>query len=182
MDSFEKMRAKESSINPDLLREFLSYQSKTGIITWIKVNSNRVSVGDHAGSIKFVNKSRKQYRTIYFFGVNLQYHRVAWFLFYGSWPENQIDHEDGNGLNNQIRNLLDVTRSRQQKNVKLSVNNTSGFSGVMFSKQSQKWIAVIVVDGKRIHLGSYSDFQDACRARKSANRKYGFGKSHGRTG
>lgn len=51
-------------------------------------------------------------------------------------------------------------------------NNTSGYKGVCWNKKSNKWYAQIRVNKKRIHLGSFTNIEDAIKARKEAEEKY----------
>lgn len=51
-------------------------------------------------------------------------------------------------------------------------NNKSGLAGVSFKEDENKWIAYISVNKKRINLGRFDDFFEACCARKSAENKY----------
>ena len=51
-------------------------------------------------------------------------HRVIWLIVYGVWAE-EIDHEDGNGLNNKLANLKCVSRIENQRNKRLSYKNNS---------------------------------------------------------
>lgn len=50
--------------------------------------------------------------------------------------------------------------------------NTSGCSGVYLRKDSNKWRASITVSGKKINLGSFSNKEDAIKARKEAEKIY----------
>lgn len=50
--------------------------------------------------------------------------------------------------------------------------NTSGYPGVMWRKDSEKWRAYITVDKKRINLGTYDRIEEALEARKTAEEKY----------
>lgn len=50
--------------------------------------------------------------------------------------------------------------------------NTSGYPGVMWRKDSEKWRAYITVDKKRINLGAYDRIEEALEARKTAEEKY----------
>lgn len=83
-----------------------------------------------------------------------------------------IDHRDGNGLNNQRRNLRVTTRSQNMMNKGKPSNNTSGFKGVSLHKQKSKWQAEIVVNGKRIYLGIYSTPEIASKSYIKACKKY----------
>lgn len=60
-------------------------------------------------------------------------HRVVWELFNGEIPENmEIDHIDGNPLNNKIDNLRVVSRKINSRNSKMNSRNISGIAGVSF--------------------------------------------------
>ena len=48
----------------------------------------------------------------------LLYHRIVWAVCHSKWPDNQIDHIDGDRSNNAIWNLRDVTASENQRNRK----------------------------------------------------------------
>ena len=83
-----------------------------------------------------------------------------------------IDHIDRNGLNNQRNNLRDSTRSQNNANRGLNKNNTSGYKGVCWNKQKQKWHARIRVNYKYVQLGLFDNIKDAARAYNKAALKY----------
>ena len=83
------------------------------------------------------------------------------------YPENKVD--------NRKCNLQLKTHSQNMMNQSLSSINTSGVTGVGWHKRQQKWRAYIQIDKKQIHLGSFSNKDDAIIARKQAEEKY-FGK------
>lgn len=84
----------------------------------------------------------------------------------------EIDHIDGNRLNNQKSNLRFCTRSQNQINKKLQKNNTSGYKGV--SKRSDSYVAQIKNKGKVKYIGSFGSAEDAARAYdKEAKKTYG---------
>jgi hypothetical protein len=68
----------------------------------------------------------------------------------------EIDHEDGNGMNNTRNNLRIVNRSQNSMNKGKHRDNTSGFKGVYFHKLMRRWHVEIMVGGKKIH-GGYHD-------------------------
>jgi hypothetical protein len=84
-------------------------------------------------------------------------------------PED-VDHIDGDGLNNRRGNLRCVTRSQNNMNSGRFRNNTSGFRGVCWHKQNRQWLAYI---GGRPHrfLGLYATTEEAARAFDAAARE-----------
>lgn len=84
-----------------------------------------------------------------------------------------VDHRDGNGLNNQRNNLRVCEHRQNMRNLtKLPSTNTSGVLGVCWHGRHKKWNAKITVNDKRIHLGYFDDIEDAIAARKKAEEKY----------
>lgn len=85
----------------------------------------------------------------------------------------EVDHIDGNPLNNQKSNLRICDRFSNAKNLPyISKNNTSGHKGVFYKKESNKWMAIIIVNNKRIHLGSFKNKEEAIKVRQEAELKY----------
>jgi hypothetical protein len=75
----------------------------------------------------------------------------------------QGDHIDRNKRNNQRSNLRIATRGDADNNQNrgLQINNTSGYRGVSWDNQSQKWRAQGRDNGKKIYLGLFNDVMDA---------------------
>lgn len=65
--------------------------------------------------------------------------------------------------------------SSLDNNRAINSNNTSGYRGVSYRKDRNKYRAYIKFQGKDIFLGNYDDIEDAIKARKCAEEKY-FGK------
>lgn len=65
-----------------------------------------------------------------------------------------------------------ATRSEQAFDVKKSIKNTSGKTGVIWLTDKCKWRARITVNLKTIFLGTYKEFEDAVKAREAAELKY----------
>jgi len=63
--------------------------------------------------------------------------------------KDQIDHIDGNRLNNRIDNLRIVNNQQNQW-------NQTNAKGYYWNKIAKKWTAQIYLNGKKIDLGSYS--------------------------
>ena len=84
----------------------------------------------------------------------------------------QIDHIDGDGLNNCRSNLRVSTTSQNHANRRPNRNNTSGFKGVTWKRRWKKWLAQIEVAGHNHYLGGFDDPRDAARAYNEAALKH----------
>ena len=83
-----------------------------------------------------------------------------------------IDHINGNGLDDKRENLRLCTRQencRNQRHARPGKN--SKFKGVHWSRQARKWHAQIKMDGHTTYLGYFSDDTDAAQAYDAAARK-----------
>lgn len=109
----------------------------------------------------------------------LKAHRVAWFIATGAIPDYEIDHINRIQSDNRICNLRDSKRSENQRNRSMARNNTSGVTGVHYNKKEGKWHALVRVDGKKLHVGYFSDLSAADEAIKDFRKKNGFTDDHG---
>ncbi len=75
----------------------------------------------------------------------------------------EIDHIDGNRLNNQKSNLRFATSSQNKINRGARKDNKSGFKGVSWHKQRNTWTARIMIDGNYKHLGLFKDKLEAAK-------------------
>jgi hypothetical protein len=88
-------------------------------------------------------------------------------------PEDMmIDHINHDKLNNSRSNLRIVTQQQNCMNKGKHKNNTSGIIGVNWHKKYKKWVAQINLNNKKIHIGLFDNFDEACKARKEAEIKY----------
>lgn len=154
------------------LKELLQYNPYTGDFVWKVRPSNRVRVGDVAGSINH------GYVIIRIDNVNYYAHRLAFLFMLGQIPE-QIDHINHVRNDNRWCNLREATRIINLKNQSMSKNNTSGITGVCWNTENNKWGARINVNCKSVWLGYFHDINEAKAARSKAERHYGFHPNHG---
>lgn len=115
--------------------------------------------------------------------------KIYWYIVNGSKgnllhrfimgnPSNKmvVDHKDNNTLDNRKSNLEVVTRKENCRKAELCVaNKGSGYSGIIwydYHNTTPKWKAQITVDYKVIHLGYFTDLDEAIRVRKEAEKKY----------
>lgn len=200
--------ANENILTQDVVRQIMDYKEKTGNLIWKKKLFesglypksskklismwNKKHEGKIAGSVDKSNVKSGHDRTPYIrvsFVINNKKirttaHRLIFFYMTGRWPC-QIDHIDGNGLNNKWDNLREVDIQNNSRNQRLSLSNTSGFTGVTWVKKTKKWQVSIGIRDKnnkekRIHGGTFADINEAIEKRKSLNIKYGFHKNHGK--
>ena len=83
-----------------------------------------------------------------------------------------VDHIKHNLLDNRKSQLRIVTYSQNGQNQKINSKNTSGYTGVCWSKTHNKWRAHIKLNGKQIFLGYHTDINNAINARRNAEEKY----------
>ena len=84
----------------------------------------------------------------------------------------QVDHINGNGLDNRRVNLRVVTVAQNQQNRRKTMTGSSQFKGVVFEKRLGRWKARITVNKKLIALGYFSAEIDAALAYDVAAREF----------
>lgn len=139
-------------ISIEQLRADMSYDPETGLLSWVTEGRVKHVAGRISGAN--VGWSDGRYIRVKVRGVCYRAHQIAWALHYGCWPKYMIDHINGNGTDNRIENLRDVSHSENARNIHTPVRGWSGRRGVFFSritKTGPRWVAVL---GGR-HLGSF---------------------------
>lgn len=81
----------------------------------------------------------------------------------GDIPELDIDHINGDGLDNRRSNLRWTTRRQNQAN-RRAQRGTSRYKGVYWDRTKQRWRSGIQIDGKYRHIGTYRHEEEAARA------------------
>jgi hypothetical protein len=84
----------------------------------------------------------------------------------------EIDHVDGNSLNNQRANLRVCTSSQNKCNAGKQINNTTGYLGVCFYKRDGNFQADITLNKKTHFLGRFTTAIDAAKVYDIAAKKY----------
>lgn len=79
-------------------------------------------------------------------------------------PGHEVDHINGDGLNNQKYNLRSVTPRQNLQNRVNGCKKSSQFPGVDWTKQRNKWRSRIQINGKQKHLGYFDKEEDAALA------------------
>ena len=104
------------------------------------------------------------YCTVKFNGTDILYHVIIWILSTGKdIPHGmEIDHINGNKIDNRIENLRLVTRRQNQQNRK--THRAGRLVGAIYRKGYNDWRSQIVIDKNKIHLGCYKTEQEAHKA------------------
>ena len=132
--------------------ENILYNPITGKFTR-RVGKNKVGSLDKDGYL-CIKVSNKTYKA----------HRLAWYLHYGDWPKEQLDHINGIRDDNRIENLREVTSQQNNFNRKPNNNSTSNYKGVSWCKRDKVWVAQIVISGKNMRLGNFKSEIEAATA------------------
>lgn len=158
-----------TDLTAERLRELLQYDPETGWFIW-RVATSSQKVGGRAGSYDKTNK----YRAIKIDGRLYREHRLAWLYVTGLFPPPglEIDHANGDRIDNRLSNLRLATRSQNQANKGVFKNNTTGYKGV--SRNRRKFRAAIHHNGRYIHIGNFETTEAAHEAYKlAASELYG---------
>lgn len=185
---------RKSNVSIAMLREIISYDQVSGKLYWRERCAKHFQNGRHsaehtaakwnaryAGRPALTAIEVSGYGHGDIFGKRYKAHRVAWALYYGKWPDSEIDHINGDPADNRIENLRCVTKEQNMRNQRRSIANKSGVTGVCWASHRSKWSAQIKVGGRKHHLGLFSVFADAVKVRKDAERRLGFHPNHGRS-
>lgn len=152
-------------LSAERVRELLNYDPETGVFTWrqrragVRFGHPTGCPGGGGGLVIRVDGSLRKA------------HRLAWLYVHGFWPEQEIDHIDGDPTNNRIANLRDVSRRTNQQNLRRASSRSScGVQGVCRNGKNG-WMATIGYQGKSRYLGTFRTTEEAHAAYVAAKRE-----------
>lgn len=155
-----------------LLKKFYNYDPLTGVVT-ARLEQHNYYAGEVVGYV-----ANTGYISLSVGCKEYLLHRIIWLYMTGNMPD-QVDHIDHDRLNNKWDNLREVNNTDNSKNASISKNSSTKINGVSFMKSRGKYRAYITVNRKQISLGLYDTEQEAAKARRDADIKYGFHPNHG---
>lgn len=155
------------------------FECRGNSLFWAISPTNSIPVGTEVGHLRTLKRTGKSYRHAIIMGINYPVHQIVYVLYHGVWAEPEIDHINGNSLDNHIDNLRPATRSQNSRNHRKNRRNTSGVTGVSWMKTHNKWRCWITVERRHMHIGLFEKFEDAVAARKEAERREGYHELHG---
>ena len=153
-------------LTQSLLKNLFSY-SENGALVRLATTSSRAQAGAVAGTL-----NSDGYVHVGIEGKYYKAHRLIWLYHHGEFPPAQLDHVNRNRQDNRIENLRLATQAENLQNKSVYENNTSGYSGVSWNKDCNKWQAQITLCRKQKHLGLFATLEEAVAARKAAKIKY----------
>jgi hypothetical protein len=178
-----------TDLTTDIVREFLDYNPETGIFTWrtrgrewftsdrICNSCNTRFAGKAAGCVATKSTGYPRLK-IKLLGKLYIASRLAFLAMGESLPE-QVDHANGNSLDNRWANLQASTPAENMKNQSMRRTNTSGITGVYWNKVTGKWLAQVMLCGKRKSLGYFDDLDIAAMEVMEFRAANGFTARHG---
>jgi len=148
----------------------VNYNPESGAFTWNHAPNHSQVRADSIGN------SSKGYKQISIDGMRVLAHRLAWFIHFGQWPSQQIDHINGDRSDNRIVNLrLADYRINAQNRHAAYKNNRTGLLGARWHKKQQKFVSAIRVGKRMVHLGTFDSAEDAQRAYHAAKQMHHLG-------
>ena len=135
----------------DRLKQLFSYNPDTGLFKR-KLSRGNAKKGTVVGRL-----DTKGYLRVCVDGKDYKLHRLAWLLTYGDWPEDQIDHINGDKTDNWISNFRDCNCSENCSNQHgPRKNNKLGLQGVHQIGHNR-----FRAKFRSQHLGVFTDIQEA---------------------
>lgn len=130
------------------------FEYKDGQLFWKKATGRckKFSVAGSVGS--------HGYRQIRLQNKMYLAHRLVYLLVHGQMPD-QIDHIDGNKINNKIENLRPCNQSQNRMNSSCSSLNKIGIKGVCWSKPHKKWRVQVKKANKNVYDNFFDDLEFA---------------------
>lgn len=105
--------------------------------------------------------------------INMRMHRYIMQLAGFYIKNKQVDHINGNGLDNRLENLRIATKQQNNRNVSKRANNTTGYKGVVKdNRHNNIFYARITINNKSKHLGTFNNILDAAKCYNQAAIKY----------
>lgn len=156
-------------LTAERLRTRLLYDPLTGAFTRA-VSVAKFKKGELAGCTAL--HGGKKYIRIGVDGREYYAQRLAWLYMTGQWPNFEVDHFDGDSLNNRWSNLRDVPHTANNQNQRRAhSDNPVGLLGVSWVGRKSKYRASLTIKRKSHFLGYFDSPEEAHAAYIVAKRQ-----------
>lgn len=155
-------------LTQERLKQLVSYNPETGLFSWLTPRKG-VTMLKECGRInnhgyREIGIDRKLYRA----------NRLVFLYVTGEFPDKDIDHINRIKHDDRWDNLRLATRSQNSSNSPLKKSNTSGFKGVVWDTDRNKWRVQIRISGKKTTLGRFDCYEKAVSvSREALMREFG---------
>lgn len=141
--------------------ESTQYDPETGLFT-----ATKARIGLAVGTVLGSRVSGRRYIQMHVTSDSGKHrfisgHVLAWFFMTGYWPDHEIAHIDGDGLNNRWSNLRPATRRQQMLN---TVRRNQSKLGRGVVRRGSKFGCKTSVNNKHIWLGTFDTAEEASAA------------------
>lgn len=171
----KEVKKVKSILTQEDVNELFEYRDgdlywKIDIYTGKISNIHKIKIGDKAGGV-FKTNNYNFYKLVSYNKNVYIIARLIFLMFNGYLPQ-CITYKDGDTLNTRIENLLEANKFEIYYRRKLSSKNKTGYKGVHYHKQSNKYVAQIYKHLKHIYLGLYDTAEEASKVCEIAKEKY----------
>lgn len=151
-----------SDLTQDRLRYLICYVPETGRFIW------RVATKCKKAYTRIGRNHRSRYLKIVVDGKWYPAHRLAWLWVYGEFPNSEIDHINTDKTDNRLINLRLATPLQNRCNRGPTVRCKTGYKGVFWDVERNKWKAEIRFNGQIHWLGRFDSAEKAHEAYSAA--------------
>jgi hypothetical protein len=137
------------------INTYIEYSPVTGKFHWKKYRGPNAMCGR-----ELTHKTSDGYYCVFINGKCFLLSRLAWYITYGVFPSNEIDHINRIKTDNKISNLRDVSRQENALNIRKKANKT-GIHNVHWCKREQRYLKYIRENGIRKYIGRAKTLEEA---------------------
>ena len=143
--------------------------NQDGTLTWRSANPKKAHCNGRIAGYAQVDRRGHVSLRLEYNGKTYMASHVVWHKHHASFPKHEIDHINGDTLDNRIENLRDVPTRMNQSN---RITHRKGkLVGCSYDKRRGLWKAKIVVRGVEHWLGYHKTEADAHAAYMRAARE-----------
>lgn len=151
-------------LTKETILKYFKYDKENGKLYWKYHWSKGKSrfIGKEAGSI---NKGKPPYKCVELNYISYTIHSLI-FIIENNYRPYQIDHINGDSLDNRIENLKPcISQNVNQRNRPL--HRSGRLPGCYFCKDTNRWRARVRINNKKICLGRYDTEEEAYTVAKN---------------